>query len=252
MSRRIWDLWIACSWNSWKELTSMWSAVQGYCRTDGKKKQTKPNTPDHAVEDLCSCSCIFLLFIFFSFPCLLRSGTKGHCSPVAPLASVSKICILTCSRCFWQKPALSNYSEPSGHPFLHTHTCTRALTCAHARGCARPFVCDKPPCFHFPIWHLRSRLRHPSSSRSERRRCGCFFSSFLFILLNLILSSSCVVTALNPTASEKRGLAHIVFSQTAASGPANVTPAASCSGSGTRPRIKKSQSTALFLPSLYT
>ncbi len=58
----------------------------------------------------------------------------------------------------------------------------------------------------------------------------------------IIPLSSRVITALNSSPRSEGGLAHTVFSQTAASGPEDVTPTVSCLGSRTLWRIKKETS----------
>lgn len=156
-------------------------------------EQMEKNKQTNKTKHTRPCSWRFVLMFmhipsfhfFFSFSCLLRSGTEGHRSPVAPLASVSRICILTCTRCFWLKPALSNYSEPSGHPLphkhTHTHTCTHMCTC---EGMRSPLRMGQTAVF--PFSNLTPALSSPAPFLQPQRAPAVWvfyffpFSSFFW------------------------------------------------------------------------
>jgi len=101
----------------------------------------------------------------------------------------------------------------------------------------------------FPYTSLHTSVKHSLSiPQSLIHPLNLFYPPFLTptdthtlataVFFHLIPLSSHVITALNP-GPQRRGLAHAVFLQTAASGLVDVTPKVSCLGSRTHWRIKK-------------
>lgn len=115
---------------------------------------------------------------------VLRSGTEGHRRSVAPLASISKIYILTCARCFWLKPALSNYSEPTGRPLhVRARTLAGALSPLHTTN-RRVSIFQSDTCA------LVSGTLPPAAA-SAGGVGGCFSSSLLSFQPNPAVLSCC-------------------------------------------------------------